>query len=1187
MAKQLSVLEQIRQQNQQAATKTNVATPTINKNSTSVLSQIKLQNQKNNTTITIEEPVAEPIRKPIPTNNIENIQKEYRNISNKIANYGSASKDNYAEKIFKSITGSYGKEQKSKEYQKLIKKQQELRKQIEENSLKQKQTGSEKYLNTVSGGLQTGLKGIESTINKVNPLSGFKTSNDSTALTYEQKKAQAAMEQTKNPITKAGLGIVSSVSQRIPQMAVGNPVGALAIGFANYGGGAYNQAKQEGKTEAQATKYGIAIGALEMGLQKALGGLTSIYGKSELGKIIDNVLKKIISNKMIRDVIANTGGEFTEEYSQDILNPIVRNLTMGENNKFKLYTPQALESGILGALTAGIIETPKSLAKASQQTNVQPSTITPTTPQTTQGVAQIQPQEQVNTTINEIKENIPLETQITPQKETKTQKKINYPTKVIQSSLNADEKFVLNDEKKIRGSKIVNSYNFKDFYRNMRNLFDKGTANKITGEFDKAKLNNVNLNNELATDLKKNIVDKYNIQKGSKDSALIQKYGEKLISEEELKKQSPKNWENIKEADKYFRKQYDVLIDKINAVRKTIYPNVEKTIQEYENKIQNITNQIITKQSELKTTSKNTKKYDNLRNQINNLNLRKQSYISTIESDEILRNKRVEKRQDYYRHFQELAEGFKALENILTTSSDISPKMVGISDFTKPNTKFSSITQQRKGNSTKYDAVGGFLNYIPTASFMINIDPQIYKLRKMTSDIRSQMGEDTSANNAIEYLTEFTNILAGKQTHIDRTAQKIFSRKAMKGLNWTNSRIKSNLILGNVNSAISQVLNLPQVVGKVKNPVLLGKGFIATLNPKTDYSKSQFITERYKSDILSQFDNKLIDQPKKFAKWMLEALDEKVTKTGWNALYQEALNKNIENPIQYADNNIRDLVAGRGIGEKTIYQESKVVQAFLPFTVEVGNLMRVYGDLGKNKDIIGLIILLITSNLLNKGVKKIGASGKTADYLEAVKDALTEEDLTIFERLGRVGGEVLSNVPLGQQIAALYPEYGSDKLPTRKQLFGDNDPTRFGTGSMYSKIITKPLTTLGTPYGGSQLEKIKKGYEIIKNGGEYKNGKMKYPVSKDFLNSARALTFGSTKETQEFYDKNRKILSENQTKQVENSSNIKSSYETIMKFREYNSLMRKYEEKINKATGTEKAKLYKELQEKIKELYNK
>ncbi len=55
-------------------------------------------------------------------------------------------------------------------------------------------------------------------------------------------------------------------------------------------------------------------------------------------------------------VIGKFGGnalsEFSEEYLQDILEPVYRNICLDENNEFKFFTEEALYSGMLGALTS-------------------------------------------------------------------------------------------------------------------------------------------------------------------------------------------------------------------------------------------------------------------------------------------------------------------------------------------------------------------------------------------------------------------------------------------------------------------------------------------------------------------------------------------------------------------------------------------------------------------------------------------------------------------------------------------------------------------------------------------------------------------------------------------------------------------------------------------------------------------
>ncbi|NLC92046.1 MAG: hypothetical protein GX677_01045 [Treponema sp.] len=739
-------------------------------------------------------------------------------------------------------------------------------------------------------------------------------------------------------------------------------------------------------------------------------------------------------------------------------------------------------------------------------------------------------------------------------KETKTDDVIRTKplTETIQQNIETN-KTSKDTKKQIINSKTGEAYTLNkpketkmtgNFYRNIRSLFDEKSAKKITGDFDQAKLDYIKRNNQLANELFKR-TKQYNIKKGSKDSALVQQYGEGIITLEELK-QKTKNWKNVVEFDKWFRTNYDAFIDNINNVRKSIYPNVEKSIAEYKEKLQKTYSQI----EELsKDTQKNAKR-------IIKLKLKANSYETILENDELLRNKRVVKRKDYYRHFQEMSQGLGALQNIMSTSSDIPAQMVGVSDFTKPNTKFSTIALRRKGTKTKYDAVGGFLNYIPTANYMISIDPQINVLRSLTKDIQQQMGDDTSANKAIEFLTEFTNKLAGKQNFLDRAVTKVTGRKILKGISWLSGRIKSNLILGNASSSLSQVLNLPQIVGKIKSPKLLLNGFKDSFS-KTDYSKSQFITERYESDILSQFDEGVLKKPKKFALWMLEALDEKVTKTGWNAFYREAINKDIKNPEQYADDNIRDMVAGRGIGEITMLQESKVIGLIAPFTVEVGNMNTVLKGMLKDKKFLDLFITFVVARLLNEGIKQIGGGGSTIDPIKAVWEATTEKDLTMLERFGRIAGEIASNIPMGQVLATLYPEYGTDYLPTRKQLFGDNDPTRFGTGSMFSKAFSSPVTTLVTPWGGAQFEKTIKGLSMFEKAvpGSYNNsGKLRFPVEDTPIKKIQSALFGEygTSEANEYFDKNRRPLSDTQLNELKYSDNIKRDYEKIMKIREEN-----------------------------------
>ena len=679
---------------------------------------------------------------------------------------------------------------------------------------------------------------------------------------------------------------------------------------------------------------------------------------------------------------------------------------------------------------------------------------------------------------------------------------------------------------------------------------------------------------------------------GSEMSADVQRYGEKLISQAELKIKYPNDWQKIVEADKWFRSKYNKLIDEINATRKEIYPNVEEQIketkesllktydlikqaektgiapykvdQDIQNSIKKLETKIDKKREEIKNFENKNSNYEQndkytalidevqqleqnknelektigirYEEKVARLKKRAQRLSDTLNSEELWRGKIIPKRDNYYRHFQEMTEGFKALHNIFDTPAEISSQLAGTSEYTKPNTKYLGIAQKRTTNETEYDAVKGFLNYLEPATYAINIDPFTTELRAITKTIKSNTADTKNANKLIEYLDDFANSLAGKTNPFDRSLQKLTNRKTIKTIEWLSNRIKSNAVLGNINSSISQILNLPQVVGKIKDPVKIAQGVFDLATGKGKYQDSQFIQERYHSDIESQFNTKLLQQPKKFATWMLGALDEGVTKTGWNAVYRQAIEKGIENPVQYADDTMRNLVAGRGVGERTLAQESKLVNLIMPFTVETGNYWRVMKDFIDEKDFGGMLITFVVGWLLNKGIEAIGASGKTFDPIDAIYDAITEEDITLLERFGRVGGEILSSMPMGQQIATMYPEYGADlgvvKLPTRESLFGSNDPTRFGTGNMFTNIFQHPITSVAMPWGGTQARRTLEGIEAIIKGGDYKTNskgeeQLKFPVSLEDMNPAekfgkitQILTLGknSTSEAKDYFE---------------------------------------------------------------------
>lgn len=192
-----------------------------------------------------------------------------------------------------------------------------------------------------------------------------------------------------NSIGQIGYDLITTTSNMLPSILISTGVGAIAEKFipgsgefvgeavgsvllgASAAGNAYAEMINLGYTKSQAGTYSAMIGASEAGLQLVMGGIGKLGGFATKGatqKIIgslDNALAKgaIKFGDAFVDVAKNTityGGkmisEGLEEYLQEVLDPFYKNIAFNEKNEVKLYTPEALYSGVLGALSAGILD---------------------------------------------------------------------------------------------------------------------------------------------------------------------------------------------------------------------------------------------------------------------------------------------------------------------------------------------------------------------------------------------------------------------------------------------------------------------------------------------------------------------------------------------------------------------------------------------------------------------------------------------------------------------------------------------------------------------------------------------------------------------------------------------------------------------------------------------------------------
>lgn len=188
-------------------------------------------------------------------------------------------------------------------------------------------------------------------------------------LQYEYKAWREGLNPVRgaiNDVAYTGGNMLPSVGASYALGGMGLPsvlgTGVLGVSAA---GNAYKEGVDSGYSHDEALTYGVLTGASEAGLQAVLGGISNLgLGITEeaAGGAISRALGKVIKNTGVTNAIgryiANMGSEATEEYLQSLLEPVFKNVVAGEQNEFNPLDEEALYSGLMGALTAGLFEAP-------------------------------------------------------------------------------------------------------------------------------------------------------------------------------------------------------------------------------------------------------------------------------------------------------------------------------------------------------------------------------------------------------------------------------------------------------------------------------------------------------------------------------------------------------------------------------------------------------------------------------------------------------------------------------------------------------------------------------------------------------------------------------------------------------------------------------------------------------------
>ncbi len=593
--------------------------------------------------------------------------------------------------------------------------------------------------------------------------------------------------------------------------------------------------------------------------------------------------------------------------------------------------------------------------------------------------------------------------------------------------------------------------------------------------------------------------------------------------------------------------------------------------------------------------------------------------------------KPVDYRKDYFPHFDDpqdpfvkamKAMGFK-VDNI-TLPTDIA----GITHQFRPGKKWFGHFLRREGTHTTYDALEGFERYLYGISDVIYHTDDIQRLRAFETAIRMKYVPDNIKNriqeirnsdlspdeqqsaidalfeldrghlgNYVTDLRNYTDTLAGKKSISDRNMEHKLGRATYNFFDNMNTQVAKNMVGWNVSSWLTNFIPIAQAGGGIKAKNLLKATqdtVLSYINDDGFRDKSTFLTNRKGTERLTQ---STIQKIADAGLAPMEFIDDIATQILVRGKYYDNIERGMSH--QEAINNADDYTAGavadrsKGAMPTAFYAKNPLTKLFTLFQLEVNNqysflfkdLPREAKELGGKWLAMTLLKAAVGSYIFNELFEKLAGRRPAPDLIGTVVKALKKD--TPLSAIQSVAEDVLENTPFvggvldGGRLPtqAALPEFG--KMWDTAKHIQEEGWTGENIWDFLSATFKNPLTYLVSPIGGGgQAKKTIEGIQAYNQGASLSNkGLMRFPIEQTPFNRLRTTLFGqySTPEAREYFDKDRRTLSEKQTQQVMQSEDPKKEYENFLRQRQINRL----KDQLKKATS-EKEKA--EIREQIKEL---
>lgn len=560
--------------------------------------------------------------------------------------------------------------------------------------------------------------------------------------------------------------------------------------------------------------------------------------------------------------------------------------------------------------------------------------------------------------------------------------------------------------------------------------------------------------------------------------------------------------------------------------------------------------------------------------------------------------------------------------------AELPTELAGRTDMFRPGKKWDPHFLHRTGEKSAMDAVGGFLSYANYMSEVLHHVDDIQKLRTFSDQIRYEYADeglradydtirestdmtqeqkdaeleklrDRKDNNSkmgayVTALDNYTNILAGKQTQLDRAVETAIGRKGLNLIQKPIQTLVKSSIPGNLSSAINQTVQLPwltaeagegnviQAVYELARGKLKKEGFVR---------ESDFLTGKRGAEALQQLKQKTAGEKiLDAASIPFEAVDDAASQVIVRAFYLKNVKAGMDHKaaLRQADAQAERLVGSRMKGAKANIFSDKSLKLLTTFQLEVANqyehlkydlpqeIREIERTRGKgaaaaeaSKCIVkGSVYAAVLNGIIKSitGNEPVGFDiiGTVWNYIRAglPEDDEEEQGFDWTAGLEDVRDSMLDDVPYVSTIATLLG-WDNGRLPIpegdfknikegTKKIFAAEDDA--GKDAGIRQLLTGVLKTAAavTPMG-NQVRKTIEGGETAIRGGRYSadGTQLLYEVEKSPQNIARGLLFGRSAlpETDAYYEKGGKpVLSKDQTGMMEQAAGYGVDQGTYVRF---------------------------------------